>query len=291
MDSALNEGLGRYYTCRLNADEYYWDASFDTSGNSTNIDTGFTHVGDNPTPKSPYRPTNYDEFYTPQNHPEMDPDVLTSYNAWIAASTLWDVVKREKPSGAGAGIWPPGPGWNDILWTALGSYAPQTMQELHLDLETMAYWWEKEEDADGDGLRDAIDWRLHAHSQFYWHKFPDHQFPLAPPGLPAPALQRLDGDPALVSVGNFPNPFNPETWIAFQLNTPADVTITVYSATGRTVRVLELGSLARGSYDDREHAAYWDGRIATGESAASGVYLYEIRAGDETVTRKMLLAK
>jgi hypothetical protein len=93
------------------------------------------------------------------------------------------------PATGGANTWMPDPGWDAVICTAFASYAPLTLEELHLDIETMAYWWEHEEDADGDGLRDATDWREHAHNVFMDHVYPDHTWPLIPPGLPAPALQ------------------------------------------------------------------------------------------------------
>jgi len=90
---------------------------------------------------------------------------------------------------------------------------------------------------------------------------------------------------------NFPNPFNPETWIPYQLEKDADVTIRIYAATGNLVRTLYLGHQRDGFYKTKEKAAYWNGANESGENAASGVYFYTIRAGDFTATRKMLIAK
>ena len=90
---------------------------------------------------------------------------------------------------------------------------------------------------------------------------------------------------------NFPNPFNPETWIPYQLSKDADVTIKIYNVSGRLVQTLELGSKEAGVYLEKEKAGYWDGRNNTGESAASGVYFYSITAGDFTATKKMLVLK
>ena len=90
---------------------------------------------------------------------------------------------------------------------------------------------------------------------------------------------------------NYPNPFNPETWIPFQLAKPGKVTLTVYSATGALVRTLELGHRSAGYYDDRGKAAYWDGRNDFGEHAANGVYFYHLSAGSYSATRKLLLLK
>ncbi len=90
---------------------------------------------------------------------------------------------------------------------------------------------------------------------------------------------------------NYPNPFNPETWIPYQLAAPADVSIAIYAANGKLVRRLELGHQPVGIYESRSRAAYWDGRNALGESVASGIYFFSLTAGDFTATRKMLIMK
>jgi hypothetical protein len=90
---------------------------------------------------------------------------------------------------------------------------------------------------------------------------------------------------------NFPNPFNPETWIPFDLAESADVVIRVYGVGGALVRTLDLGGLPPGSYADRSRAAYWDGRNESGEPVAGGVYHYELRAGDHRATRRMVILK
>ena len=90
---------------------------------------------------------------------------------------------------------------------------------------------------------------------------------------------------------NFPNPFNPETWIPYQLKEDGEVTIRIHNAAGELVRKLELGYRSTGIYVSRDRAAYWDGRNAAGEYVASGVYFYSIRAGDFTATRKLIVVK
>ncbi len=90
---------------------------------------------------------------------------------------------------------------------------------------------------------------------------------------------------------NYPNPFNPETWIPYQLAEPSDVTLTIYAIDGTVVRTLVLGHQPIGIYQDKNRAAYWDGRNEVGESVASGVYFYTLTAGDFTATRKMLIRK
>ena len=90
---------------------------------------------------------------------------------------------------------------------------------------------------------------------------------------------------------NFPNPFNPETWIPYQLKEDGEVTIRIYDATGGLVRGLELGHKSAGLYVSRDRSAYWDGRNETGEPVASGVYFYTIQAGEFAATRKMIIAR
>ena len=90
---------------------------------------------------------------------------------------------------------------------------------------------------------------------------------------------------------NYPNPFNPETWIPYQLAEPAEVTLTIYAVNGTLVRTLVLGYQPAGIYQTRTRAAYWDGKNEVGEPVASGVYFYTLTAGDFTATRKMLIRK
>ena len=92
-------------------------------------------------------------------------------------------------------------------------------------------------------------------------------------------------------LANYPNPFNPETWIPYQLATPVDVTVTIYDINGSIVRTLILGHQSAGVYHSQERAAYWDGRNAQGEPVASGVYFYTLTAGEFSATRKMLIRK
>jgi len=90
---------------------------------------------------------------------------------------------------------------------------------------------------------------------------------------------------------NYPNPFNPETWIPYELAEDSDVVIRIYSVSGSLVRTLRLGYRHAGVYSFKGKAAHWDGRNQSGESAASGIYYYAIQAGDFTSIRKMILAK
>ena len=90
---------------------------------------------------------------------------------------------------------------------------------------------------------------------------------------------------------NYPNPFNPETWIPYQLAEPAEVTLTIYDINGQLVRRLALGYQAAGMYRSRSRAAYWGGRNQLGESVASGLYFYTLTADDFTATRRMMILK
>ncbi len=92
-------------------------------------------------------------------------------------------------------------------------------------------------------------------------------------------------------LANYPNPFNPETWIPYELSEPTAVHISIYAGNGQLVRTLDLGHQPIGIYRNRSRAAYWNGHNALGEPVASGVYFYTITAGEFTATRKMLIRK
>ena len=92
-------------------------------------------------------------------------------------------------------------------------------------------------------------------------------------------------------LANYPNPFNPETWIPYHLAKDAEVTLHIYAVNGTLVRTLTLGHQAAGMYQNRSRAAYWDGKNSIGEKVASGLYYYTLTAGDFTATRKMFIRK
>ena len=94
-----------------------------------------------------------------------------------------------------------------------------------------------------------------------------------------------------VLLANYPNPFNPETWIPYQLASDTDVQLSIYDINGGLVRRLNLGHQRAGYYTDRSRAAYWDGTNEFGERAASGIYFYTLTARDFSATRKMLIGK
>ncbi|MYH80594.1 T9SS type A sorting domain-containing protein, partial [Candidatus Poribacteria bacterium] len=118
------------------------------------------------------------------------------------------------------------------------------------------------------------------------------------PALTAQITVTANRENALLA--NFPNPFNPETWIPYHLAKPTEVTITIYAVDGQVVRTLVLGHQPAGTYQTHSRAAYWDGRNELGEPVASGVYFYtlstestrdSVTADDFTATRKMLIQK
>ena len=125
--------------------------------------------------------------------------------------------------------------------------------------------------ANADATAQTVQW---ADVQGNWNELSNH----APPE-------------ETVMLPNYPNPFNPETWIPYRLAAPAEVTLTIYSADGTLIRTLALGHQATGVYQSKSRAAYWDGRNALGEHVASGLYFYTFTAGDFSATGKMLILK
>ena len=94
-----------------------------------------------------------------------------------------------------------------------------------------------------------------------------------------------------VLLPNYPNPFNPETWIPYDLAQDADVHIHIYNLRGESIRQLSLGFQTAGTYRTQSRAAYWDGRNATGEPVATGIYFYTLKAGQFKATRQMAILK
>jgi len=90
---------------------------------------------------------------------------------------------------------------------------------------------------------------------------------------------------------NFPNPFNPDTWIPYQLDKPAKVMIRIYNLSGQLVRSLDTGHRQPGFYVDRTNAAYWNGCNESGEHVSSGVYFYTLQAGEFSAIRKLVITK
>ena len=92
-------------------------------------------------------------------------------------------------------------------------------------------------------------------------------------------------------LANYPNPFNPETWIPYRLAEDAFVTLAIYNGSGQVVRTLDVGHRIASAYESQSKAIYWNGRNDVGERVASGVYFYHLSAGGYSATRKMLILK
>ena len=107
--------------------------------------------------------------------------------------------------------------------------------------------------------------------------------------LPALVAYEIPSETELLA--NYPNPFNPETWIPYRLAADAFVTLTIYDGSGRVVRTLDVGHRIAAVYESRSKAIYWDGRNSLGEQVASSVYFYHLSAGDYSATRKMVILK
>ena len=107
--------------------------------------------------------------------------------------------------------------------------------------------------------------------------------------LPALVLQEIPAETELLR--NYPNPFNPETWIPYRLAEDAFVTLTIYDGNGQVVRTLDVGHQVAAVYESRSKAIYWDGGNEVGERVASGLYFYHLSAGDYSGTRKMIILK
>ena len=104
-----------------------------------------------------------------------------------------------------------------------------------------------------------------------------------------PTIIRPSYDTSLLP--NYPNPFNPETWIPFSLSADSDVSVLLYNVDGTVVRTINLGKIKAGDYTAKSDAAYWDGRNDTGERVASGVYFYRLVAGSYSATRRLVIMK
>ncbi|MBM3240060.1 T9SS type A sorting domain-containing protein [Candidatus Poribacteria bacterium] len=99
------------------------------------------------------------------------------------------------------------------------------------------------------------------------------------------------GEDEMIALSNFPNPFNPDTWIPYYLPQDADVTIQIYNSVGQLVRTLNLGRKSAGIYLDKNQAAYWNGCDSLGNKVSSGMYFYTLQAGEFKATRKMVIMK
>jgi hypothetical protein len=83
---------------------------------------------------------------------------------------------------------------------------------------------------------------------------------------------------------NYPNPFNPGTQITFELPETLQIKVAVYNASGQEIMILEEGRFQAGTW-----TTFWDGRDQNGRALSSGTYFYQIKAGQQVMTRKMTL--
>ncbi len=128
----------------------------------------------------------------------------------------------------------------------------------------------------------------------YGHVVNREPIEVLPENVPVPMIAAVSiSDKPLETqvLVNYPNPFNPETWIPFQLAKSADVSFIIYNMKGEIVRELTLGHLPTGYYKSRGRAAYWNGRNSIGEKVSAGIYFCRFNAGDFSMTRKMLIVK
>ena len=107
--------------------------------------------------------------------------------------------------------------------------------------------------------------------------------------LPALIAYEIPSETELLR--NYPNPFNPETWIPYRLAEDAFVILTIYDGSGRVIRTLDVGHRIAAVYESRSKAIHWDGRNDLGEQVASGVYFYTLTAGDFSATRRVVIIK
>jgi hypothetical protein len=110
------------------------------------------------------------------------------------------------------------------------------------------------------------------------------------------SIRKINGEVRVIPssfalLQNFPNPFNPDTWLPYKLASSSPVSISIYNAKGQLIRTLHLGYQNAGVYASKGKAAYWDGRDSLGEKVTSGVYFYTIRAEEFRATRKMVILK
>ena len=88
---------------------------------------------------------------------------------------------------------------------------------------------------------------------------------------------------------NYPNPFNPETWIPFQLEADANVSLKIYDTNGHLVKSIKLGQIPGGYYLSADRALRWDGRNDAGEKVSSGIYFYQLQTGKLIKTSRMAI--
>ena len=104
-------------------------------------------------------------------------------------------------------------------------------------------------------------------------------------------LMPADGPMLTKLLPNYPNPFNPETWIPYQLSKDEEISIRIYNTAGEVIRTVFSGYRESGYYLTRDRAAHWNGRNDVGETVANGVYIYELTTPSFKKTRRMVILK
>jgi hypothetical protein len=100
----------------------------------------------------------------------------------------------------------------------------------------------------------------------------------------------IDDSPVLPAteflLTNYPNPFNPQTTIAYQLKSPGNVKLAIYNTKGQLVKELLHENQTAGP-----HSVFWDGRDNLGKKVSSGILFYKLNVGSYSQTKKMILLK
>ena len=126
-----------------------------------------------------------------------------------------------------------------------------------------------------------------------WYIYSSGEVPMAPIAIRDIPLPDVSTATELQTrlLQNYPDPFNPETWIPYELAKEANVSIEIYDSLGTSVRKFDLGLQERGSYVELSKALYWDGTNKNGETLSSGVYFYTLRTDDFSETKRLLILK
>ena len=128
-----------------------------------------------------------------------------------------------------------------------------------------------------------------------WYIYSSGEVPMAPGALPIekvpPPLQSAAGGLHTRLLQNYPDPFNPDTWIPYELAKDAEVIITIYNLSGSQIRQINVGKQSKGQYVEKAKAVYWDGKDSNGEAVASGVYFYTLNADDFSQTKRLVILK
>ena len=167
-----------------------------------------------------------------------------------------------------------GAGWTPELWDITTGQRLAFFEGHGADVESLAF------SPDGKSLLSEAS----NHSILLWD--------LSPYRPERTAVEPSTTQPSQTALlANYPNPFNPETWIPYQLNAPAKVRLAIFDIRGARVREIDLGYQQAGQYLANSRAAHWDGRDEQGEPVATGVYLYRLKADSFLQVRKMLLLR